>query len=182
MMYHTCTCFVTSPGYKPEHRCLTYSRKAADVRALNYFSYWITLERRPLNFFKPIFGLVGRMMRCVNRPVLGHIIPQSAATEAAVEGSEFGFLTTCSACVSVQEKQQYCKIFSLHDTNLNEAQICVCKHHEAGEVLSDTHLQMILPILCVLFLLERGPQEKRKSNFRASSCHLGLFILQEFHP
>lgn len=42
-------------------------------------------------------------MRCVNRPVLGHIIPQSAATEAAVEGSEFGFLTTCSACVSVRD-------------------------------------------------------------------------------
>ncbi|XDB51470.1 hypothetical protein ABFV05_005086 [Capra hircus] len=85
----TCTCFITSLGYKPEHRCLTYARKAADVRALNYFSYWITLERRPLNFFKPIFGLVGRMMRCVNRPVLGHIIPQSAATEAAVEGSAY---------------------------------------------------------------------------------------------
>ena len=27
----TCTCFITPPGYKPEHRCLTYCKSESYV-------------------------------------------------------------------------------------------------------------------------------------------------------
>ena len=35
----TCTCFITSPGYKPEHWCLTYCKSESYVWKKNSFAF-----------------------------------------------------------------------------------------------------------------------------------------------
>ena len=41
-------------------------------------------------------------MRCVNRPVLWHVTPECCHGGCG-EGSEFSFLTACSACALVRD-------------------------------------------------------------------------------